>query len=349
MRSGAQIESIFDAYGLGEQFRRPGPMASKRSKVNAALHAAELRGDLGVVLDALAATVLPDTQLQGVATSFGDTRVAEGTSGVDDDKRLFLSHAYADRSLADLLRNTLVLGGVPEDRIFYSSSRGTGIPAGEDVRGYLQHSLRASGLVVELISQTFVTRTMCLMELGGAWTLGVSTYPVVVPPFNRASAAEAVGNIHMGILDSDDDIDEVFDELHDRIAADLGLALRTASWNRAVRQFKEQLRSKLAIATVATSDAPDDAAISYEGASNHEAVAIRNVTIVGDDLLGEAANTDVTEHSATVRATFYGERGEILSTADAIVSHLRPGTAKTFKMYRIPHHFRFKVEVNTVS
>jgi hypothetical protein len=107
---------------------------------------------------------------------------------VEPNKRIFLSHAYADKGLADLLRNTLVLGGVPEGRIFYSSGRGTGIPVGEDVRTYLQHSLREAGLVIELLSETFLTRPMCLMELGGAWTLGTPTYPIVVPPFVRAKA-----------------------------------------------------------------------------------------------------------------------------------------------------------------
>ena len=34
--------------------------------------------------------------------------------------KIFISHASADRKLADLLRDTLVLGGIPRERIFYS-------------------------------------------------------------------------------------------------------------------------------------------------------------------------------------------------------------------------------------
>jgi hypothetical protein len=48
--------------------------------------------------------------------------------------KIFISHASADRKLADLLRDMLVLGGIPRERIFYSSSRATGIPSGTDVR-----------------------------------------------------------------------------------------------------------------------------------------------------------------------------------------------------------------------
>jgi hypothetical protein len=58
--------------------------------------------------------------------------------------KIFISHASADRKLADLLRDTLVLGGIPRERIFYSSSRATGIPSGTDVRAHLRSDLRGS-------------------------------------------------------------------------------------------------------------------------------------------------------------------------------------------------------------
>lgn len=116
---------------------------------------------------------VPDQGETDLAAS-SDVRVDSQTAS---GKGIFLSHAYADRALADLLRNTLVLGGVLEQRIFYSSSRATGIPSGEDVRSYLRRSLRDAGLVIELVSETFLARPMCLMELGGAWTLGTPTYP----------------------------------------------------------------------------------------------------------------------------------------------------------------------------
>jgi hypothetical protein len=37
---------------------------------------------------------------------------------------IFISHASADKPLADLLRDTLVLGGVPAEVLFYSAARG---------------------------------------------------------------------------------------------------------------------------------------------------------------------------------------------------------------------------------
>lgn len=152
--------------------------------------------------------------------------------------KLFLSHASQDRPIADLLRETLVLGGVPNDVIFYSSSRDTGIPSGTEVRGHLKAELQQAGLVVELITAAFLTRPMCLMELGGAWALDVATYPIVLPPLERADVAQQIGDVHMGLLGSDSDIDDVFDELHDRLESDLAVRTPTRTWNAAIRSFK---------------------------------------------------------------------------------------------------------------
>ena len=153
--------------------------------------------------------------------------------------KIFISHASADRKLADLLRDTLVLGGIPRERIFYSSSRATGIPSGTDVRAYLRSELQQAGLVIELISATFLTRPMCLIELGGAWVLEKSTYPIVVPPLTRTQAVAEIGDVHMGQLSSDEEIDDVVDELHDRLKSDLGLSPTATQWNPVARRFKQ--------------------------------------------------------------------------------------------------------------
>jgi hypothetical protein len=53
--SGAVSESFFDAHGLGVAYRAAGEENSKLAKINSALHAAGLQGDVDEVLDAAAA------------------------------------------------------------------------------------------------------------------------------------------------------------------------------------------------------------------------------------------------------------------------------------------------------
>jgi hypothetical protein len=192
------------------------------------------------------------TMLASIPDS-GEKERAEVTS----DKAIFLSHAHVERALADLLRNTLVLGGVPERHIFYSSSRATGIPSGEGIRPYLQRSLQQAGLVIELVSETFLRSSWCLMELGGAWALGTSTYPVVVPPLTRDLVVQQIGDVQMGILGAESDLDDLFDELHDRVAKDVGIQAQTTLWNRAIRDFKRQLSPQLAATPTAAKSADE--------------------------------------------------------------------------------------------
>jgi hypothetical protein len=348
-RSGADSESFFDAHGLGGAYRQAGDKSSKRAKINAALYGAERRSDLDAVLDD-ASLYLGEPQTESAP---GHRGIDKGDFHVALDKQIFFSHANSDRGLADLLRDTLVLGGIPEDRIFYSSGRATGIPSGQDVSAYLQRSLRSSGFVIELLSETFLTRPMCLMELGGAWTLGTPTYPIVVPPLARNEAIKQIGNVQMGVLGTDTEIDDIFDELHDRLAHDLGMQTKATAWNRTIRQFKQQLPSRLATAQAAAASQPLPAQGGAPIASDSsDEITISNASVIaaahGKELHAEATNNDAVQHSATVKATFYGAGGGIVGTADGLVNQLRPGGTKTFSMHGIPDHARFKVEVDAL-
>jgi hypothetical protein len=270
--------------------------------------------------------------------------------------KIFISHASADRKLADLLRDTLVLGGIPRERIFYSSSRATGIPSGTDVRAHLRSELQQAGLVIELISATFLTRPMCLIELGGAWVLEKSTYPIVVPPLMRTQAVAQIGDVHMGQLSSDEEIDDVFDELHDRLTSDVGLSATATGWNPVVRRFKDGLPAVLAALAAdappaATSSAPPPAASSRPPAK----ISVDNYAVVqngyGTEVQGEATNNDTVEHTALLKATFYDESSKIVGTADGVVNQLAPGETKTFTLMStnaIRQYARLKVQVDAI-
>ena len=344
-------ESLFVAYDLGTAYRSAGDKNSKRAKINAALHAAQQRGDLDEVLDAVA-QVLGDEQAR---SELRPTNVNQGAFAVPVDKPIFLSHASADKALADLLRDTLVLGGVQEGRIFYSSDRSSGVPSGEDVGGYLRRSLQGAGLVIELVSETFLTRPMCLMELGGAWALGTPTYPIVVPPLTREEATRQIGNVQMGVLGTDAEISDIFNELYDRLAQDLGIQTKVTAWNRAIASFKRQLPSNLATAQAAAAAAPippQVAAVAAAPDASDDKITIANIAVIagsfGKELHGEATNHDTVERSATIKATFYGSDGTIVGTGDSMVNQLRPGGTKTFSMLDVPDHARVKVEADTI-
>jgi len=271
--------------------------------------------------------------------------------------KIFISRASMDRKLADLLRDTLVLGGIPRNRIFYSSSRATGVPSGTDVRAHLRSELQQAGLIIELISTTFLTRPMCLLELGGAWALEKPTYPIVVPPLTRSQAVAQIGDVNMGQLGSHKEIDDVFDELHDRLASDVGLSTTATEWNPVARRFKEGLPAVLAaLAAAAAPPAATPSAPPPTSPSRPTSkITVSNYDVVpsgyGTEVQGEATNNDTVEHTASLKATFYDESGKILGTADGMVTQLAPGDTKTFTLIStntVSQHARLKVQVDAV-
>jgi hypothetical protein len=175
---------------------------------------------------------------------------------------IFISHASADRSLADLFKNTLVLGGVAPSAIFYSSARGTGVPVGEDFRRHLRNKLRESELVIQLISKTFLRRPMCLYEVGAAWVLDLPTYPIVIPPLSRGEVSQYLGDTHTALLANESDIDDLFSELSDQIRDKFELPLKASDWSDAVKNFKALLPTSMPTVVDDEAQLPVDRATS---------------------------------------------------------------------------------------
>jgi hypothetical protein len=270
-------------------------------------------------------------------------------------QQIFLSHASADNALADLFHKTLIVGGVEAGRIFYSSAREAGVPTGQDIGTYLRQSLRDAGLVIALLSSTFLARPMCLMELGGAWTLGTPTYPIVVPSLTREDATGQIGNVRMGVLSTEAEVGDFFDELHGRLAQHLAIQCPLAAWNRATTEFRQQLPARLAAAQAAAAATPPSVPASPNPpvmAASTDKITIDNISVVagpsGRELHAEATNIDTIEHSATIMATFYDIDGRIAGTSNSVINQIGPGRTKTFSMHHVPAHARAKVEADTV-
>ncbi len=194
-------------------------------------------------------------------------------------------------------------------------------------------------------------------ELGGAWALEKSTYPIVVPPLTRSEAVAQIGDVHMGQLGSEEEIDDVFDELQDRLRNDVGLSTTATAWNPVARRFKEGLPAVLAALAAAAAppaampSAPPPSASSRPPSK----ITVDNYAVVptgiGTEVQGEATNNDTVEHSALLKATLYDESGKIVDTADGAVSQLAPGETKTFSLLSlnaVQQYARLKVQVDAV-
>ena len=94
--------------------------------------------------------------------------------------RIFISHAVADAALAKALVLFLKEAiGVKEKDIFCSSVKGHGIPQSKDFNDYMREKIQRPKLVIVLMTETYLERDFCLMELGATWALSHKAVPIV--------------------------------------------------------------------------------------------------------------------------------------------------------------------------
>lgn len=68
-------------------------------------------------------------------------------------------------------------------------------------------------------------------------------------------------------------------------------------------------------------------------------------------VVGEVTNNDSSQHSATLKATFYDANGKILGTATGAVNEVAPGGTKTFTLItadNVTGYKDMKVQVDTL-
>lgn len=146
-----------------------------------------------------------------------------------EKRTIFLSHASKDKTLADKLADLLTNGcGVNPNDILCTSLEGKGIPAGTpNFIEYLREQIREPRLVVLLLSENYFASLFCLCELGAVWGMGLSCFPLVVPPTTRSKLKATLAVTQAGNITSQSDLDELRDVVKDKVGRDVP----TATWS----------------------------------------------------------------------------------------------------------------------
>lgn len=164
---------------------------------------------------------------------------------------IFISHAVADKALADKLVSFLKEAiGVPAKSIFCSSVEGQGIPLGDDFNDYMKKQIQEPKLVILLMTPRYMESWFCLMELGATWAKSLTALPIVVPPVRFSVVSSTLG-LKQGW--SIDDHSKLVDLRTMITATGIGLEPRTEhDWDKKRAAWKVDLRKamkKLACAT----------------------------------------------------------------------------------------------------
>lgn len=143
--------------------------------------------------------------------------------------KLFISHAAHDKVLVEAFVDLLEAGvGIPHQSIFCSSLKGQSIKPGKDFVESIRQSLDGAACVLALISEAYYVSAFCMCELGGVWLQNKSFLPVIVPPVDYSQLKAVLGKLQASKIGAADDLDELRDELIERLSIE---GHKTPRWN----------------------------------------------------------------------------------------------------------------------
>ncbi len=181
------------------------------------------------------------------------------------EKRIFISHAFKDKKLADAFVDFLVLGlNIKNSDFFCSSLEGLGIPTGKNFIDFIQDQLKGCKVVISLLSPNYYESRFCLCELGASWILSRTHYPIFIPPLSFSDIEDVLRNNQMRMIDRGSDLDELKDEL----TKELRLKnIKSARWGSKKDQFLKKLPkilAKLPVPKIIPSDQYEELKEKYD-------------------------------------------------------------------------------------
>lgn len=100
-------------------------------------------------------------------------------------KPIFISHATADKELADRLVILLQTGmGISDEEVFCTSLEGLGIPSGQNFVEFIKEQIQQPKTVILLLTPHYYASEFCLCELGASWSMAHRIFPLLLPPLS---------------------------------------------------------------------------------------------------------------------------------------------------------------------
>lgn len=135
-----------------------------------------------------------------------------------NQSHIFLSHAEADKELANALADFLSLGcGVPSKRIFCTSLDGQKIPAGTSFPDFIRSKIQEPAIVVALITPNYLASEFCLSELGATWAMQHNFFPLIVKPAERSKMKGVLTGIQIEKIEDKEGLDNLRDRIKEAL------------------------------------------------------------------------------------------------------------------------------------
>lgn len=162
-------------------------------------------------------------------------------------KRVFVSHAYIDRSIAERLVDKLLVDtiGIHKSQIFFTSTRDTGIPSRVAWRDHIKKEIQSCKLFIAIITPNYHLSQMCQAEIGAAWVLDKAIYSTYLPPISTQNFSVVIGEKQADNLRKKEEVRSFISTLrqdYNRIFQDSELS---DDIEEGIKKFQKSLRSYL--------------------------------------------------------------------------------------------------------
>jgi len=154
---------------------------------------------------------------------------------------IFISHASADKDLIDAFVDLLQTGiGLNHEQVFCTSLEGMGIPKGKDFIKFIHEKIQNPFLIIMVVTPSYYESSFCLCELGAAWAMSYSSFPLICPPLEYYDLEAVLKNKEVGKIDSPSDLDSLCDRIIEE--GDIENPIPTSRWNFKRDQFLKKLK-----------------------------------------------------------------------------------------------------------
>ena len=160
-----------------------------------------------------------------------------------ESKQIFISHAEADKEIADAICDLLATGmGInAEEMIFCSSLESLGIPSGSNFVEFIKRELQNTKLVILLLTQSYFASQFCMAELGASWIQSNQTIPLIVPPLKFSDMKAVLTGVQARVINESSAWNEIADEIRELFSLDF----KSSRWERKREKFVNGLKSLL--------------------------------------------------------------------------------------------------------
>jgi hypothetical protein len=162
-------------------------------------------------------------------------------------KKLFLSHANADKKIAECIVNKILIDslGLTKEEIFFTSKRETGIKSSLAWREQIKKHLLDCEIFVALITTNYHKSEMCHAELGAAWVTNKIIYSLYLSPITTKNFSVVVAERQADNLREKEELNSFMEQLTDDFKDNYDKDLNLNNRDLHIQKFQQSLRRYL--------------------------------------------------------------------------------------------------------